>query len=167
MEQHIFLKCICRISENYITSLPNTWWKWKLCANWNPCNKQLWCVMRPSPIFNVDEGREMYFFFIFRCWMSHEHIPLRPDAAKCRTAIYALTMYKNCIIKSGHSQCEACPLPWPLRGWWLYCQYHFMLPKMTHIMWQCHMVSCNLPHIRKLELLEHGITFLQNNASHK
>ena len=29
------------------------------------------------------------------------------------------------------------------------------------------MVSCNLPHIRKPELLEHGITFLQNNASHQ
>jgi len=60
--QHILLKCICRISENYITSLTNTWWKWKICAKWHLCDKQLWCVMRPSPIFSVDKGREMSFF---------------------------------------------------------------------------------------------------------
>jgi len=72
--------------------------------------------MCPSPIFNDDKGREMSFFFISRCWMSHKYIPLRPDAAKCWTAIPPLTMYKNCTTKSGHSQCEACPLLWPLEA---------------------------------------------------
>jgi hypothetical protein len=44
------------------------------------------------------------------------------------------------------------------KGWCLTCQCHFMLSKMTHIMWQSHMLSCTLPCIRKPERLEHGIT---------
>jgi hypothetical protein len=72
--------------------------------------------MCPSPIFNVDKGKEVRFFIIFRCWMNHEYIPLRPDAAKCWTAIPTITTYKNCITQSGHSQCEACLLLWLLEA---------------------------------------------------